>query len=364
MRIAQRVLLFALIIGMIIPPINHKAEEGTYMDVPQQPTIWSKDTIESVRNLGLITGDASQNKTRERFAVGGTDLGIPIFHEDTLYLFLGDTFLGDDEGRPMQGGAWRSNVAAKVTDFNFEDGMVIDDIITTSNGRYAVELIPSLKIPDTETTVIPTGGVSVDNALYVYFMSVRTWGTPGGWDINYGGLAKSTDGQTFEKLDFELDGENFGQVAALLEDDTVYGIGIGGGRFGGAKLFRVPAEAIEDPEAYEYYTGEGYEKNLTQAIEIVEDPVGEPSVFYNEYLESYVFTYLNEYKRAIVMRTAETLEGPWSDESILVHADDYPAPYGGFTHEVMTADNGKIFYFTLSMWDPIYNVLLIEVNLH
>lgn len=334
------------------------------MDVPQQPTIWTKDLIKSVKNLGLITGDASPNKTRERFAVGGTDLGIPILHDDTLYMFFGDTFLGDDEGNPMKGGAWRSNVAAKVTDFNFTGGMIIDDMITTSNGRYAIELIPGKKVPDVEHTVIPTGGVSANEALYVYFMSVRSWGTPGGWDINYGGLAKSDDGQNFEKLDFELDGETFGQVAALLENDMVYGIGIGGGRFGGAHLFRVPASDIEDIDAYEYYAGDNYSEDLAQAIQIVEGPVGEPSVFYNDYLEAYVFTYLNEYKRAIVMRTSKKLEGPWSEEAILVHADDYPAPYGGFSHEVMTADGGKTFYFTLSMWDPVYNVLLIEVNLH
>lgn len=334
------------------------------MTVPQQPTRWSKEIIESVKNLGLITGDASVNKTRERFAVGGTDLGIPIMHNDTLYLFLGDTFLGDDMGNPMQGGAWRSNVAAKVTDLNFQQGMIIEDMITTENGRYAIELISSEKIPGTEHTVIPTGGISVNDALYVYFMSVRSWGEPGQWDINYGGLAKSVDGETFEKVDIALDGNSFGQVAVIREDDTLYGISIGGGRFGGAHLFRVPVDSIEDLGSYKYYTGDRYAEDVRLATEIVKDPVGEPSVFFNKHLNSYVLTYLNEHKRAIVMRTAKELEGPWSDESMVVHADDYPALYGGFTHEVMTSKDGKTFYLTLSMWDPIYNVLLFEVNLH
>lgn len=328
--------------------------------------------IESVRQVGLITGDGSENKTRERFRVGGTDLGIPVVHNEQLYLWFGDTFWGSMQGKPMEGGLWRSNVLAISSDTRFDDGLAINDMIGNEapTYKYATELILSKKIPGEEHTVIPTGAVSIDGKLYTYFMSVNSWGAPGQWKINYGGLAVSEDdGESFKKLDqIKLDPDRFGQFAAKVVGEYVYGVGIGGGRFGDAYLSRVKVSEIEKMEAYEYFTGmDGetpiFSNDSTKAIKIIDKMVGEPSFMFNEYLGEWVVTYLDEAEHAIVMRTAKELWGPYSDELIMAHSSDFPALYGGFVDEYLTVDGGKTFYFIMSMWDPVYNSILMEVNL-
>ena len=355
--------------------------ENPYEREIKQASIWTKDFddadhsikgIENIRTVGLITGDGSENKTRTRFRVGGTDLGIPVIHNEQMYLWFGDTFWGDRFGKPMEGGLWRSNVLAISNDTDFSDGLSIDDMIGDGekDKKYARELVESLKIPGTEHTVIPTGSVSIDGKLYVYFMSIKAWGTPGRWTINYGGLAVSHDnGETFEKLeDFKLNPDKFGQFAAILVDDYVYGIGIGGGRFGNAYLARVKQNEIENLDAYEYLVAveEGkpvFDKDSEKSMPIIKDTVGEPSIMWNEYLQEYVITYFKESHASIIMRTAKELWAPYSEYLVLASGGDFPALYGGFVHERMTKDNGKTFYYIMSMWDPVYNAILMEVTL-
>ena len=74
-------------------------------------------------------------------------------------------------------------------------------------------------------------------------------------------------------------------------------------------------------------------------------------------------TYLDEPEHAIVMRTAKELWGPYSDELIIGSSADFPAMYGGFVHPLMTEEDGKVFYYMMSMWDPVYNSILMQVRL-
>ena len=48
---------------------------------------------------------------------------------------------------------------------------------------------------------------------------------------------------------------NFGQVAFVKDGDYLYLFGIPGGRFGGAKLARVPQAQVLYQSQYEYFTG-------------------------------------------------------------------------------------------------------------
>lgn len=53
----------------------------------------------------------------------------------------------------------------------------------------------------TEVTKIPTGGIEIDGAMYLFYMSVRQWTTPGEWLVNYCAAVKSVDqGRTWERV--------------------------------------------------------------------------------------------------------------------------------------------------------------------
>ena len=62
---------------------------------------------------------------------------------------------------------------------------------------------------------------------------------------------------------------------------------------------RVLKEKIEYQEAYEYLSGlqgqqEIWSSNYDNALTIVESPVGELSVIWNEYIGRWIMSYLNE----------------------------------------------------------------------
>ncbi len=352
-------------------------------------------TIRSLTDMGLVTGDDSENKTGINWNVGGTDLGIPIYDKanNKMYIAFGDTFSGND-----QTGNWRSNIMAVTTDLNASDGITIDSFL--NNDRpVAKQFIDSKKVDNLEITTIPTGGIVIGNAIYVHYMSVRVWGLPGEWDINYNGVVKSTDqGLTWQRVNnltwaeskieavqvatgmevSELNNRiapNFLQVFPIKADDGfIYIFGIPGGRSGGAKMGRVLEEKYEDFAEYEYFTGynqnnepifvkgkAGLDAILNNDNAYVISPkVAEISVMYNKYLGKWMALY--QVGDKLIYRTADNPWGVWSKHEIVTTYAEFPILYCGFMHEVYSEQNGKVIYFLMSQWAPIYNSRLMRLE--
>lgn len=315
-----------------------------------------------------LTGEQSPNETDE-YMVHGTDLGSMFEHDSTIYFAFGDTFGPREDGATGAGGAlWRSNVLAYTSDRDPRDGIVFDGFIVNSSGS-AREVVYSSHSRG-EVTKIPTGGISANGNIYLFFMSVQQWGDHGNWLANYGGVARSQDdGESFEILEdprWEGDG-NFIQVSAVPVGEHIYFWGIPAGRFGGVQLMRVRPEQIEEIDSYEYYAGstimgERWADDPDDAATIVEAPVGEISVMYNDYLERWTITYLNEDNRAIEIREARNPWGPWSNPVELVSGGQYPGLYGAYMHREYVEDDGRVVYFNMSQWGP-YNVFLMRAEL-
>ena len=75
-----------------------------------------------------------------------------------------------------------------------------------------------------------------------------------------------------------------------------------------------------------------------------------------------MYTYLNENTASIELREAEEPWGPWSAPIVLTTAHDYPQLYGAFMTPSFLKDEGKTFYFILSMYGP-YNTFLMKATL-
>ncbi len=325
-------------------------------------------TKTSVSKVAQITGEDSENKTQSRFGVWGTDLGSMAVIGDTTYMFGGDTF-GDEKN-----GHWRSNVLFLIEDDHPSDGLTIVDAITDKRGM-AKELLGSLKQDYTEMTVIPTNIFAVEDTLYCIYMSVSHWGDPGRWECRYSGLAKSEDGgKKWTKLnDVKWPGDsNFIQTANCQIGDTMYIWGIPGGRDGGVALMKVPVTQIENYQSYSYFTGldnagaplwvQG-EAGVKQAKIVIDGPVGEISVIYNPYLGNFIMTYLSEKAHAIVMQEGVTPWGEWGKAHTLASSVQYPSLYGAYMHPKYIENDGKTFYFAMSQFFPIYNIMWMRADL-
>lgn len=332
--------------------------------------VYTLGTVKNVHMISRLTGEYSENRTKSRYGVGGTDLGVIISKGDTQYFAFGDTFLQENQTEN-----WRNNVIAYTKDTDYTDGIIFDGMLPDKAGN-AAEILAGLRQNNGEWSKIPTGGIAIGDTIYLSYMSVREWlPQDGAWDCNYGGVAKSgDDGKTWQYLT-ELRWENgtgFNQLYPVMneKDGYIYVVGIPGGRYGGAKMMRVPAGDYERKSEYEYYTGmdasgapvfvKGSE-GLAHANYILWPSVGETSLMYSEYLDEWIITYLCG--SVMVMRVANDPWGPYSSPLILLSREHYPLAYGAFMNEQYVSDGGRKVAFIMSLYSPVYNTVVMEMEL-
>jgi hypothetical protein len=348
-----------------------------------------------------LTGEFDSDFWRSTVKMGnvaGTDLGHMFDMDGQLYMVFGDSFgvgsLLPPDNQPGPRPDWRSNTMAVIYDWSafWYFGLNKAYMITDRPG-HAKELIPGNHEPNDgqgEVTKIPTNGIAVNGRMFLHYMSVKQWHSPGTWATNYSALAYSDDkGQTWHPFDpLVVPGvlpsvtgvvwpwnSNFAQVAFVREGGYVYLFGIRSGRHGGVKLARVPAGKYSplNPGAYRYFKRVGTQSSWVtsefDASTIVHGPVGELSVMYNEYLNRWTMMHIHPGfagaggKDAIVVREAPDLAGNWS-EPTLVCVDGY----GSFMHPFLVENHGETVYFTMSRWfakpgdDQHYNVHLMKAR--
>ncbi|HEX4224520.1 MAG TPA: DUF4185 domain-containing protein [Pseudonocardiaceae bacterium] len=331
-----------------------------------------------VTPIGMVTGEDSVNHTGSGFGVYGTDLGIIWANRPgEVLLAFGDTY-GQEWGGSGAGPAhadWRCNFVARSTTTLLDQGLTLEPVARRGDGA-AAQAIDRAEDRDRESTVIPTSGIAVDGVNYLAYMSVQSWGDPGRWHTNHAGIAVSEDnGLTWRKPDtarwpnerrqmgtFDRPRDHPFQIAAFTRDaDHVYLFGTPAGRFGSASLARVSPDQVLSPGRYQYWTGSDFSADDPfGAVPIMAGPVGELSVRFNQFTNSWLAMHLDERRAAIVLREAPNVTGPWSDGVPVVEGSRYPGLYGGYLHPWTTAD--PVVYFTMSQWGP-YNVSLVRAVL-
>lgn len=328
---------------------------GQQNDLPETSTPGALQIVET-EIVNQLTGSGSPNATDTRWNVHGTDLGHMFTHKGELYMVFGDTY-GPD------GGDWRSNTIARIADPDPANGFSIAAMIESATGA-AKEIIRSAKIPGLEWTVIPTNGISLGERMVLHYMSVRMWGADDKWYVRRSGLAYSDDdGQNWTRSETAMwpAGTGFEQVAYVEHDEMIYVFGIPQGRFGGVRLGRVTPKNVFDPRAYTYWDGQGWSTNIHNAKAVVPAPAGELSVAWSNVHQSWLMMYLEPVERAVILRSAPTMTGPWSAPQIVAHADEYPGLYAPYIVPGLEIDDAV--YFTMSRWKPVYNVFLMKGQL-
>lgn len=319
--------------------------------------------------ISKLTGANALTDTVSRWKAEGTDLGIMWRgHQETVLAAFGDTF-GEWCGDGGGGEVWRSNVLLRSPNIDPSDGIRFDSASEGSDG-VARELIPSRKESGSEITTIPTAAIAVGDRQYMAFMSVKEWGEPGLWRTNYSRIAYSDDlGETWNYEDGPTwqntaNWDHPFQMVAFAQQDpgTIYMFGTPSGRAGTLHLARVPSEKVLDRGAYEYWAGSEWALNDdSAATPLFQESVAELGVIYNFTLKRWVMIYLQAlHDDDMVVRTAQTPTGPWSQPKVVASHADHPIPYGGFIHPASA--EGNDIYYSLSEWRT-YSVYLMRVTL-
>ncbi len=392
----------------------------TPTSVPSAPLGW----VTGQRN-SAVPGALWPQTNNTRWAnVYGTDLGIMWFNGDNglTQLAFGDTF-----SAPNMTGDWRSNVLLLSDDTDLTDGLSL------INTGPAFQFIPAARnqvfFIGSEVTNIPTSAVYANGENYVNYMSVKSWDSPGRWTTNYSAISQydeASDKWVLQKNTVRSAGwfrsskiynagdQNFQQMAYVLEPESkvaagetryVYAFGTPAGRQGSAFLSRVPETAVTNLSQYEYWDGEAWVNRQAKAAPVIGDStrstgifgwakdiannpkffggwfagftgaktggnVSEMSVQYNEYLDKYVVLYGNGANN-VILRTADSPEGPWSDPVTLATSVKYPGLYAPMIHPLsgtgeLTDSNGdpdvNNLYWNMSIWSN-YNVVLMQTDL-
>lgn len=326
--------------------------------------------VKVVEVVAKVTGEDSPNRTGSRFGFHSTDLGI-LWDDGSgrVLAAFGDTY-GDGWAGPGAGprsSDHRRNVLVRsAAPASALDGGLRLDQTVQDRPAHAAEILGSDSRPLLESTVIPTAGIAVDGVQYLHYMSVARWRRKG-WRTNYGGIARSDDGgRTWTKVrrarwPNSLPARRSFQLGAFARDaDWVYLFGVPNGRSGAISVARVHRGSVDDVGAYRYWDGTGWSDRVRDAVEVCPGPAGELSVAFHSGLGCWLMVYLHDAAGRIVLRSADAVTGPWSEEQTLVSGADHPALYGGFLHP--HGLDGSRIYFTMSQWVP-YNVFLVRADL-
>ena len=377
------------------------------------------------RNSGYPGSNWAQTNNTSWANVYGTDLGVMWFNGENgkTQLAFGDTFSG-----PNMTGNWRSNVLLLSNDTQLYNGLTLE------RTGPANQFIPAARnqvfFIGSEVTNIPSAAIYANGENYVNYFSVKSWDTPGRWTTNYSAISmydEATDkwvlrpstvrsaGWFRSSTRYRAGDQNFQQAAYVLQPESkvepgaaryVYAFGTPAGRTGSAFLSRVPEGAMTDLGQYEYWDGASWvrDKPAVAAPIIGDSPnsagpfgfvrdiannpkffggwfaglvgaktggnVSEMSVQYNEYLDKYVVMYGNGANN-VILRTADTPEGPWSAPVTVATSLQYPGLYAPLVHPLsgtgeLTDELGdpdlNNLYWNMSLWGN-YNVVLMKTDL-
>jgi hypothetical protein len=302
--------------------------------------------------------------TFQRWSVAGTDLGIPYVLENGAIGFLfGDTFNTQWPEEPNND--WRAPVMLRsAINPGDANGIVFDSAAGVAGNGNAPEIMHNGHRGDDgfgthEISVIPNDGIGFPETgdQIVSYMSIKDWTAP--WTTNYAGLAISTDGNTFTRLDVKWpnndDNTDPFQMWTMQRDgDWVYIFSVRSGRQQGPMMLqRAPWDQMVNQSSYQGWGWDGSNWGWGRpCTPILQGNFGEPSV--RKLSDgTWVMSYLNLDSKNIVTRTATGPDQAWSDETVQVYWNQEPSLYKGFIHPWSTA-NASELYLMVSKWahDP------------
>ena len=340
---------------------------GFYREYPGDPMPSAlSDYLQAppTAKIGVMTGPNSPTgQVSVNANVCGTDLGIPFIWRSATYFAFGDT--RGCAGRPND----RSSALAFSPNTTTAAGLSLQAWLADHNAEARDVLRET-----TGSNAIPTGAIGIGNNAYIFFMEVSGWEWPGAWRCSLTSVASASAANPAEWTNHQAavgwGPGGFSQLAVLHEPSTatLYLYGTPCGRSGSVRLMKVPEGEILNLGAYSYLAGFNgpnqpvWSPSQRDAITVAGGPAGELSVRHNAWLGSYVMTYLDQAKEAIVLRESPTPWGPWSAPIVIARNAEYPKLYGAFMQQGLEDNGGETIYFTMSQWDP-YNVFLMRTTL-
>jgi hypothetical protein len=301
-----------------------------------------------------------------------------------LWVF-GDTVEGPfDSIHGVDLSALRSNTAAIVPHQNVARGIRRFRFLAEIDGRRPRQIVPYAPEEDPAVHRIwPIHGIRVGEQVYLFYHRITLQqgvDVFADFQLDGMGIARAdVNSLQFTRLVapdgsrefWKGDEPGFG-VFVERDDEFIY---LWGCLMTGMYLARTRPESIEDLSAYEYLVEAPalnrpdakvrWSRTFQPTAVLFDSVPNEMSAAYNSYLRKHVAFHSWHRERRIVMRTASSITGPWSDAETVYSPEktkDDELVYAVKEHPELARENGRMMYVTF-VNSAIYIPQLIEVAL-
>lgn len=304
--------------------------------------------------------------------VRGADGGQSVVVDGRSWWLFGDTLFLPDAGKQIEpntiaSSSGRDASSCPTLRYHAEDGI-------------AVPFLPK----DGALTSWPSGAIAASGGAIDFYTAYVYGSGPYAYWIGEIGLARldtaSMGTTVVERSLWARDSGFASQVMGAAPIDERAGfLRVALELHDGTKLLsRVPRAAMADRDAYEYWDGAGWTRERLRAaalwpVAYPDDPVQRLATFetsasiaWNDALGQYV-ALTNGGFAAVVARTADRLEGPWSAPQPWIDcsafaADAVPVCYSPLQHAQFASADGRTLFVTLTRLST-YDVVALEVTL-
>jgi hypothetical protein len=371
---SRRLFLKEVAAGVLISATAHPIAAAQ----PVEDFTAASPLIKSVRYLGE---QFRKNPVGITGADGATSTVLPS--GESLWMF-GDTVEGPFKTiRGLDLTALRSNTGAIVPHQDASDGIKSFHFLADSSHRPR-QVVPFLPNEDPAVARIwAIHGFARENSVYLFYHRISLM--PGidvfaNFKLEGMGIAKAV----VPKLQFERltapDGTHefwkgdlptFG-VFVVREPDFIY---LWGSLATGMHLARTTPDGFEDLSTYEYLveaptiarpnTAPRWAREFQPTGMLFDSVPNEMSASFNSHLKKYVAIHSFQRENRIVMRTADSITGPWSEPELiyrpkLATADELI--YAAKEHPELAREGGRQLYITY-VSSATYIPQMIEVTL-
>jgi hypothetical protein len=304
------------------------------------------------------------NEAHARASVVSQDGGESFVVPGGAIWAFGDTFKGSRsaDGTPhFAGGAISCSIAfLGKNDKSYPPAF---HYLVSSNGDA---VSPFVYFPN-ETAkrhgIWALGGIHVNGQYYLFYSLIEIFGT-GQWDFRGvgSGLARSkVPLGPYERLQPHGDWRFPVEPAQMVETDGwLYLFSIHEFKgWQGVALARVRPDKIENPDAYEFYSGSGpeFSSRPGDIARLVGNVPGQVSVAWNPYLQKYVMASSSDFDlpREIRFLVADAPYGPWSPPVARIEVPEYrqgkrvELVYCAYLHPELFRENGQVMNLTYSL---------------
>jgi hypothetical protein len=263
--------------------------------------IWN----DSQRRAGVLFQDGCQS--------------IPIAG-GALWTF-GDTFIGKPQpGQPpmnpqITGSVWATFAWLPTGKTNLPPTL---EYVLDTNGMAACPLTLFPEEDQKHLRLWPTDGIGIGQRIYLYYAMIKTGDKGGPWDFHGVGSGLAVGDlplKTFTRLRHDGNCQfPVNPIQIVRKNDTLYLYEISG-QPKGLILARVGVKEIEQPMAYEFFTGDEWTTNRAAAKVVLREAYGQVSIIWLPARQRYVMATSSDFSHAHEIQLRESLqpEGAWSE---------------------------------------------------